>query len=193
MRLSMMILSSLSVLTGHAAADVLTGDWPTDGFAASIPEVGFETEVNGATGGGFSNGYIDFNPDPGLTGAFLLDNEFGNHFDHNSFDLGESLSAHADTANSITFVTNDNKFGDVVNAMGPLGETQFLGFQINESDGLHYGFIQFTRVGEAEWELIGWAYEDQANVDLVTFDLVPAPSGVALLALGGLAATRRRR
>lgn len=83
-------------------------------------------------------------------------------------------------------------------SMGEIGETLFIGFSLNQyNDDLgeydyNFGFFELVKEDEFRYSVVGWAYETETNRDLRTFN-IPAPSGVALLGLGGLAATRRHR
>lgn len=85
------------------------------------------------------------------------------------------------------------------NTIGEIGQSLYLGFRTSEylagEDRFEhrYGFIQTIKRGDLYFELVGWAYETDADTPLVTFNLVPAPSAAAMLGLGGLVATRRRR
>jgi hypothetical protein len=87
----------------------------------------------------------------------------------------------------------------VYDSVGEIGESLYLGFRTSEylADedrfAYRYGFIQAVKEDELSYMYVGWAYETDADTAIVTFNLLPAPSATALLGLGGLAATRRRR
>lgn len=69
-----------------------------------------------------------------------------------------------------------------------IGDT-FVGLAFSQSDGTHYGFLEFDST-----ELVSYAYESVAGA-AITAGPIPEPSAVAMLGAGllGLGATLRRR
>jgi len=79
---------------------------------------------------------------------------------------------------------------------GSIGEMMYVGFVVHEQEGAlldNYGFLQIQKESDRDFRIIGWAYESQSGVDLVAYNLVPSPSGLAVLGFAGLGLTRRRR
>ena len=87
-------------------------------------------------------------------------------------------------------------YGQIANLGGPFTDSGefFVGLNFFDQSGIgHYGFVEFDPM-----QIIGYAYQSDANTPIVTFDLAtatPEPGSLALLALGaaGLAALRKRR
>lgn len=88
-------------------------------------------------------------------------------------------------------------YGTVANLGGAFTDsgTFFVGLNFTDQSGIgHYGFVEFDPM-----QIIGYAYQSDANTPIVTFDLAsaatPEPGSLALLAIGaaGLAALRKRR
>ncbi|QYK47380.1 MAG: hypothetical protein KF838_11385 [Phycisphaeraceae bacterium] len=73
------------------------------------------------------------------------------------------------------------------------GDMAYIGYAT--SDLSIFGYMQIERVTEVDWKLIGYAYDPSGGGILVQ-NLVPAPGGVAVLALAAaplLTRSRRRR
>lgn len=109
----------------------------------------------------------------------------------------------ANLANGAVIGDLPDMFWQTVNAgittTSPAGSPFFLnstnnyaGFRfLNENTGqVHYGYLRLSIGGTlATRSIIEYAYEDVAGASIT----VPAPGAVALLALAGLAGSRRRR
>lgn len=197
-------LIALGAIVSAAHAEIITGDYPS----TYIPSI-FDT-------GGYDDSYIEELNIYFLTISTSHNFMTSTYFDTN-WDLEGRFSIWTDTD---SFVNPQYELGDVISqgvggegligfsqdigpdaysvSMGEIGETLFIGFSLNQYDAdlgvndYNYGFFELVKEDEFRYRVIGWAYETEANRDLATFN-IPAPSGAALLALGGLSAMRRRR
>ena len=82
--------------------------------------------------------------------------------------------------------------------IGTIGESLYLGFTfVDDSDPgdviRNFGFIQLFKLSSYQFDWIGYAYETQDAVSIEVYDLIPAPTCVAVFGLAGLCLTRRRR
>jgi PEP-CTERM motif len=78
-----------------------------------------------------------------------------------------------------------------------ISQFRFLGFQFLGSDEqLHYGWMKLAvQLGSADVNIVEWAYESEADVEIEITTPLPEPASMALMALGaaGVAALKRRR
>lgn len=198
---------AVSMGVGMAGGEIITGNgYPQDylEFLPNAPSGGFVADL-GLYFHGFyefaGSGYTNYV----LTGAtdstdrtlrFLQSANNGGIFTRNYYTEGQSLldDMGFDPPSPETLLALENSgFFDYA---GADGETLYMGFVVETDTGSgtesNYGFLQLLHESELNYRVMGWAYETEAGTDLVTFS-VPAPSAVAMLALGGLAAGRRRR
>jgi hypothetical protein len=198
---------AMSVSVGLSNAEVITGNgYPQDylDFPESTPSGGFIEELglyfhgyNEFAGSGFTNYLLTGATDsPERTLRFLQSSNTSGIFTRSYYTEGQSLinDMGVDSPTPETLLALENSgFFDYA---GADGETLYIGFIVEVDDGsttqTNYGFLQLLHESELNYRVMGWAYETQAGTDLVTFN-VPAPSGLALVAAGGLIAMRRRR
>lgn len=198
---------AVSMSVGLASAEIITGNgYPQDylDFPPDMPSGGFVEDLglyfhgfNEFAGSGFTNYLLTGATDsPDRTLRFLHSANTGGIFTRNYFTEGQSLindmGVDPPTPEILLALENSGFF----DYAGADGETLYMGFVVETDTGSgtesNYGFLQLLHESELNYRVMGWAYQTEAGADLVTFN-VPAPSGVGLLALGGLAAARRRR
>lgn len=198
------------VLASPSSAEIITGDIPGSNFSFPgaqhfIDDMGIGVVVDYGGGGGFSSLGMSIFPtgSNGSHGASFLTS--GNAGYSNNADAyfveGQAIGGDADEQGSIAFWYEENNCGckdPTLYSLGFIGEYQYIGTKtelMNSAGNIeeHFGFIQLLRVSEDVWEPIGWAYETEADTELIAFNLIPAPSSLALLGAGGLCLTRRRR
>lgn len=197
--LNMTAVSIVACGVGLAQASVITGSFD-DPYAlpAVLGGTGVSLTVDGYTHGDeqFHQWWLD-------GGVFLVNADGGGLGIGGAFLEGAVLSDAHQTESVLhmgtaSYIQDDGGFW-VYASVGEVGQSLYLGFRTSEfladEDRFEhrYGFIQAIKRDELQYEYVGWAYETEADTPLVTFNLVPAPSVAALLGLGGLAATRRRR
>lgn len=107
---------------------------------------------------------------------------------------GYKFHAAAQSSNAIT------SSGAVVAAGWSIGDTDFFGFKFTNASGTHYGWGELNITGSptgAGYSILRAFYEDQADtaIQVGATASAPAPSSLALLALGAAGAPllRRRR
>lgn len=183
-----------------AQADIVTG--PLSGglmdfnyISYQIPALGIAFIAEGYTHGGadwFSLGAVGFDylvRSPGYLAQ--------------AFEEGDGLMAYSGSASPgsgvpIGSVWYDDFSQPVYETIGQVGGPVYIGFRIGtyladeDRFAYNYGFFQFQKEGGLDYRMVAWAYETAADTDLIVFN-IPAPSGAALIALGGLVAARRRR
>lgn len=197
-------LMALGAVASAAHAEIITGDFPSQ----YLPSVYDDN--------GVANSYVEE-----LDIYFLTTSTSHNFMTWTSFflewDLDDRFFIWTDTD---SFVNPQYELGDVISqgvggdgligfsedigpdaysvSMGEIGEALFIGFSLNQYNAdlgtydYNFGFFELVKEDEFRYSVVGWAYETETNRDLRTFN-IPAPSGVALLGLSGLVATRRRR
>ena len=70
----------------------------------------------------------------------------------------------------------------------------FLGFEFETAEGRHYGYFDLTFTPLSTGGVInGWAYESDPDTPITTAFLIPEPSGVLMLVLGGLLGAMHRK
>ena len=148
-------------------------------------------------GSGFTNYLMVASVEqPNRSFLFLESSNASGLLTRNYFTEGQSLLGNLgpNLPNSEVTLALENS-GDFEYA-GQNGEMLYFGFVVETDTGSgverNYGFLQLEHESELDYRVVGWAYETEFDQDITTFNL-PAPSGLALLGLSGLAATRRRR
>ena len=101
------------------------------------------------------------------------------------FEFGETIPGSFDWAGS-GIVTHSSIGGSEFLE----GVEKYVGVRFDLGFGWQYGWIGGVRTG-LELEVFAWGYEQTPGVPIAAG--IPAPASVALLALGGLVAARRRR
>jgi hypothetical protein len=187
--ISSVSLSSADVVTGLYQDHIIDYLKADQGGPLEVPAASTLFQVF-ADGSGFAETTIRSDFDNGVQ-VLGTERNPNNVFDQ-FFRQGESIGDFFEFSDRISLGgLSDDGFNDLV---GEIGEQIFMGFRvINPDTSTNLGFIQLTRVGEFSFEANGWAYETEADADLIAFDVVPSPSTLALLGTGGLCFTRRRR
>jgi hypothetical protein len=185
----------------HIFQDNLEIDpWPTPGGDAPNSlilnfqfEFGDPTRVTGVIAG---NMLPDFPPLPLQSPSLMVDG--GLRLEGSDIDATRSF-----ISPSYDDETGDSRPAFIAHGTGAFdsfnlytfsdGDTAYVGF--SDADEFVYGYMQIERVNVLDWKLIGYAYDPSGGGILVQ-NLVPAPGGVAVLALAAaplLTRTRRRR
>ena len=89
-----------------------------------------------------------------------------------------------------TFIFRTNADPGFPETTLPEGQEVYLGFQLDLSGQIHYGWLLATRIG-IELDALAWAYETEPGVPIAAG--VPEPGTLSLLALGSAALMRRRK
>lgn len=193
-------ISQVQVFTDRAAWEAAVGDFVTEDFNAIAPQI-----INdGAT---LDTGLLQITRDGSANGADgLLEIEPGANFgnvDGTTFISGETGAEPHETVRISA--------GAPITAFGADWFSPFSGdgIAIQAGDdvvlldsiaGFDIGFVGIIAMGSAsfsEIQIVGTAdpitFQELWSADNFSFAVVPAPASAALLGLGGLAATRRRR
>ena len=200
--ISVLTLCSFAFL---ANAEVITGNgYPMDylEFPEDAPAGGFVEDLglyfrgfNTFAGSGYTNYLLVGDADsPVRTLSFLHSLDSSGIFTTEYFTESQSLMENSGSSGALLLALENSGFWEYA---GAEGETIYIGFTVETNIGptveTNYGFLQLLHETELDYRVMGWAYETTAGADLVTFDIVPAPSALALLSVSGLVAARRRR
>ncbi len=194
-------LAQVQVFTDRASWEAAAGDFVTEDFNAIAPQI-----INdGAT---LDTGPLQITRDGSANGGDgLLEIEPGANFGNingTTFLSGETGVTPHETvrfsANGVPFTAFGADFFSPFSGDGiaiQAGDDIVL---LDSITGFNIGFVGIVALGNAsfnEIQIIGnpdtATFQELWSADNVSFAVIPAPGSAALLALGGLAAARRRR
>ena len=206
------VLAAATVgFSGLAQGEVITGNYPAEQIEFQFPEhteyveglgLSFHTFASDAGGGSNTTNYqIGGSSDPVQENVRMLTSgNAGVNREWVYFNEGQNLAEYDSARNQIGLAssTYEPEFGTSWSSIGSPDQTLYIGFMVVDSANSferNYGYIQVVRGnGPLDFNVVGWAFETEAEVNLVVSDLtIPAPASVALLGLAAKGATRRRR
>ncbi len=193
--LSVAVCLSMGAVHAEVHAEVLTGviNQGAGGISLVGTPLGLEFQ-------GWSHDEVDYadliwnNPSYAVGASFV-------GASWSDYSIGDSVTATDNRYSGLAWGSSFyDPFYDEISYsyIGVIGETFFLGFTfVNDSDPgnilQNFGFIQIEKLTPSQYNWVGYAYETDANASIEVFNLVPAPSGVAVFGLAALGVTRRRR
>jgi len=201
LRITSIAVSALA-LSSIASADIVySGDVgleAQEGDSASFEIAGFNYEFGIEDGGPLNYAYVTTTSEN--AGIFIPLAQVANPMDARNFAAGDNIGTLTSVLdmfplgngteninlNMYDFVTEEGNF--------TLDETGYVGFGFGSGTNFNYGWIEFTVFAEGPFTFMtmtGWAYNDEVNGS-ITVGQIPAPGALGLLAIGGLAARRRR-
>jgi len=182
-------------VVGGVQAEIETGQIDPDFEEVDLLGVPLGLYFLGWHHGGVNYTDLDWNNQ-----SYAMDAQFvGSPEGSNALGFGALVSPGLDRSSGLQWGTSDTSYGEhYKDFIGEVGEFFFLGFTfVDDPDAddviWHFGFIQILKLTETQYDWIGYAYETEDNTAIEVFNLVPAPSGVAVLGLAALGVTRRRR
>jgi hypothetical protein len=143
----------------------------------------------GAGASGLSSLKHEFNANSGFVvdeGASPLVNVAVNGY----FLVG--LSAGTDISDSLSWSSLGYTAYTGYGSYLPEGTPTYLGVRFDLGGGNQFGWIGVVRDG-FQLDAFAWGYETEVGVAIAAGAGIPAPGGLALIALGALGITRRRR
>jgi len=203
---NVMILAAVAGAASVAAAQstIYSSDFEADGGGWTPSGVngdwerGIPVGADGTALGGFGG------PEPtgGLSGDFVWgtvigglhgvgsDEQLSQNFDFTgltdvSLGFNEWIDTGSSTFDMASVIVNGDEL--YLSDGGPTGAWRFVSLDLSAYDGLGSVDIVFNFTSTTVVERTGWYIDD------VSIRAVPTPGALALLGLGGLVATRRRR
>ena len=199
-RLTTVTASALAV-SSFVNADIIYNDvvlGAFEGDSASFEVNGFNYEFGIVDGGPLDYAYVTTTSEN--AGVFIPVSQIANPSDARNFAEGENIG-------TLTSVLDQFPLGNGTENINlnlynwetgegnfAIDETGYVGFGFGSGVNFNYGWMKFTVSQNGESKIVnmtGWAYNDEVNGS-ITVGEIPAPGAIALLAIGGLAARRRR-